>query len=289
MEKVIYLADEDSITLGKDALYGILIVILAGLLVVSVFTQGFGIMKTQCPSTVPTVINTTNTTQQANVTKNTSLSTLTVDFGSYPARGNTSAPVAMVEFSEFQCPYCERLYTQTESLLKTNYIDKGKLKLYYRDYPLPPQYHPQAGLAAIAGRCANDQSKFWEMHDKLFDTRSNWSGNNNASDMFKGYAIGLGLNNSTFSNCLDNQSHISEISADLSAGQNYGVTGTPNSFIIIPKSKISEDDARDVVKSVNDQYGEALVLYENNNEYTILIPGAFPYSVFDAILSEVDY
>ncbi len=290
------MGDNDSITLGKDTLYGILIVVLAGLLVVSVFTQGFGLVKAECPVIADTTqpagtAQQADTSQTADTTDTTepALPQLTIDVGTYPPLGDESATVAMVEFSEFQCPYCARIYQQTEAQLKTNYIDAGKLKLYFRDYPLPPQYHPQAGIAAIAARCANDQGKFWEMHHKLFDTQGSWSGNSDADSLFKQYAVELGLDNTTFSDCYDNQSHVEEIAADLATGQSYGVGGTPSSFLIIPKSKMSEDDAKGVVASLNSEYGGALELYENSDEYTILIPGAYPYEVFDAVLSKVDY
>jgi len=282
------LGEEDTVTLGKDMLYGILVVLLAGLLVVSVFTQGFGVVKAECP-TVNLTCPTTNDTLKNDTPAKTALPSITVGTGSYPALGSASAPVIMVEFSEFQCPYCARLYQQTETKLKTNYMDTGKLKMYFRDYPLPPQYHPQAALAAVAARCANDQNEFWDMHHKLFDTQQSWSGNANASDLFKGYAIELGMDNATFSGCLDNQSHLMEISTDLTDGQNLGVGGTPNSFIIVPKSKISEDDAKDVVDEINTQYGGGITLYEDSSDYTFLVPGAYPYEVFDMILSEVDY
>ena len=296
---------EESITIGKDAIYSIVIVLLAGLLVVSIFTQGFGIVKAECPDGVnatecpETPQADTNSGENNTETSEPELPQLTVEFGSYPPLGDESAPVAMVEFTEFQCPYCARHYSQTEAQLKINYIDSGKLKLYFRDYPLPPQYHPQAGIAAIAGRCANDQGKFWEMHDKLFDTRELWSGNSEADSLFKEYAIELGLDNETFSSCYDNQSHAEEIVADLEAGQSYGVGGTPASFLIIPKSKVDAQSFESACDSLNEEYkyqdsytGEwvyPFVLHEDANDYTILVSGAYPYTVFDAFLSEVNY
>ena len=295
------MGDESSITIGKDALYGIAILVLAGLVVLSVFTQGFGIVKADCP--VPTnVTECPDTTQPANDSENDTTDTsepqlvqLTVESGDYPALGDENAPVTMVEFSEFQCPYCERHYSQTELQLKTAYIDNGKLKFYFRDYPLPPQYHPQAGFAAIAARCANEQGKFWEMHHKLFDTRDSWSGNAEADSLFKGYAAELGLDNETFNSCYDNQSYVEEISADLEEGRSYAYIlgqqglGTPSNFLIIPKSKISEQDLRDIVSSINEEYGEGVRLLEDDNDYTVFIPGAYPYSLFDAVLSAVNY
>jgi len=80
--------------------------------------------------------------------------------------GNEDAPVTIVEFSDFQCPFCSRFYSQTLPQLKENYIDTGKVKLIYRDFPL--SFHPEAQGAAEAGECASDQGKFWEFHDYIF-------------------------------------------------------------------------------------------------------------------------
>ncbi len=287
------MSDEGSFTIGKDTMYGSIIVVLAGLLVLSVFTQGFGVVKADCPTInstdCPEVSQENDTSVGTDTgTDEVELPELKVEFGSYPPLGDENAPVAMVEFSEFQCPYCARLYSETETKLKTNYMDNGKLKLYFRDFPLPPEYHPQAGATAIAARCADEQGKFWEMHHKLFDTRDSWSGNSEADLLFKQYAIELGMDNETFSSCYDNQSHTDEIVADLNAGYAAGVGGTPSSFLIIPKSRISGEDVTAVVASLNDEYGN-LGLFEDENDYLVFIPGAYPYDVFDAVLSAVNY
>lgn len=96
----------------------------------------------------------------------------TVGVGDLPILGKESAKVTIVEFSDFECPFCERHYTQTEGKLKSEYIDKGLVKFYYRDYPLT-QIHPGAQKAAEAARCAADQGKYWEYHDALFENQTN--------------------------------------------------------------------------------------------------------------------
>lgn len=95
----------------------------------------------------------------------------TVTVGELPVQGEESAKVTLIEFSDFQCPFCERHFTQTESKIKTEYIDKGLVKFYYRDFPLS-QIHPGAQKGAEAARCAGDQDKYWEYHDAVFENQS---------------------------------------------------------------------------------------------------------------------
>lgn len=95
----------------------------------------------------------------------------TVGVGNLPAQGTDNAPVTLIEFSDYECPFCERHFTQTESQIKKDYIDTGKVKFYYRDYPLS-QIHPGAQKAAEAARCGGDQDKYWQYHDALFQNRS---------------------------------------------------------------------------------------------------------------------
>lgn len=94
-----------------------------------------------------------------------------VSVGDLPFVGNTNAKVTIVEFSDYQCPFCERFYTQTEGQLKKEYINSGKAKFYYRDFPLT-QIHPGAQKGAEAARCAGDQGKYWQYHDLIFENQS---------------------------------------------------------------------------------------------------------------------
>lgn len=93
-----------------------------------------------------------------------------VDVGDLPVMGKESAKVTVIEFSDYQCPFCSRFYSQTEGQIKKEYIDKGLVKFYYRDFPLS-QIHPGAQKAAEAARCAGDQNKYWEYHDLLFQNQ----------------------------------------------------------------------------------------------------------------------
>ncbi len=139
-------------------------------------------------------------------------------------KGSANAPVTIVEFSDYECPYCRRFATETLPQIILKYVDTGKAKLIFRDFPL--SFHQNAQKAAEAAECAGDQGKYYEMHDKLF-------GNGVAGGVgaFKQYAIELGLDTSEFSQCLDSGKAAAEISRDFNDGQNLGVTGTPAFFI----------------------------------------------------------
>jgi len=139
-------------------------------------------------------------------------------------KGNKDAPITIVEFSDFECPFCARFYEQTLPQLTKEYIDTGKVKLVYRDFPL--SFHANAQKAAEASECAHEQGKFWEMHDKLFG-----SGVVGGTTTFKLYAKDLGLDQAKFDNCLDSGKYVNEISKDLQDGSKYGVSGTPGFFV----------------------------------------------------------
>jgi protein-disulfide isomerase len=138
-----------------------------------------------------------------------------------PALGAASAPVTIVEFSDFQCPFCRQVQPTLKQLM-TDY--EGKVKLVFRDFPLR-SIHPQAQKAAEAGQCAAEQQKFWPYHDKLFSAASL------QVDDLKKYAQELELNVEQFTACLDSSKYASGINADMQAGQNAGVSATPT-FII---------------------------------------------------------
>lgn len=138
-----------------------------------------------------------------------------------PAKGPATAPVVIVEFSDFQCPYCSRLTPTLEEVMSKY---GTKVRLVFRQFPLP--MHPNAQKAAEAALCANEQGKFWEMHDAMFKDQQGL-----AVDALKTKAAGLGLNAQTFNACLDSGKQKDTISADMKAGQTAGVTGTPAMFI----------------------------------------------------------
>jgi len=140
-----------------------------------------------------------------------------------PSWGPADAPVTIVEFSDFQCPYCARFVTQTLPQIRQQY--EGKVRFVFRDFPLST-IHENAEKAAEAAECANEQGKFWEYHDKLFSSQS-------ALDVasLKSYASQLGLDTATFDECLDSNKYAEEIQKDVQDGTSYGVDGTPAFFV----------------------------------------------------------
>lgn len=144
--------------------------------------------------------------------------------GSLPPKGNEDAPVTIIEFSEYQCPYCGKYTRETLSQLDEEYIQTGKVKYYFRDFPL--SFHQYAQKAAEAARCANDQGKLWEYHDKVFEEQDLLS-----LEKIKEWAKELGLDTGEFNKCLDDGKHEEVVKKDFSDGQTAGVQGTPSFFI----------------------------------------------------------
>jgi len=138
-----------------------------------------------------------------------------------PSLGADNAPVTIVEFSDFQCPFCRQVQPTLKRLME-DYA--GKVKLVFRDFPLR-SIHPQAQKAAEAAQCAAEQQKFWSYHDKLFAATSL-----QIADLKK-YAHEVELNEEQFTSCLDSNKYAGGIDADMQAGQNAGVNATPTFFV----------------------------------------------------------
>jgi protein-disulfide isomerase len=170
--------------------------------------------------------------------------------------GDKNAKVTIIEFTDFQCPFCSRHFSQTFGQIKTNYIDTGKVKYVSRDFPLG--FHPNAQKAAETSECADEQGKFWQMHDKLFTSQGEWSnlGSADAATKFKQYAADLGLNAAKFADCFDNGKMKAEIAKDQQDGSDSGIDGTPGFWILGP------------------------------NGQTKQISGAYPYATFQATIDE---
>jgi protein-disulfide isomerase len=162
--------------------------------------------------------------QPSQPSQNTQTQVYDVSADDDPFIGDINAPVTIIEFSDFECPFCTRFYKNTLPQLKKDYIDTGKARLVYRDFPLG--FHSNAQKSAEAAECADDQNKFSEMHDKLFD-----EGVSGGVTSFKQFAKDLGLNTAEFDNCLDSGKYSEEVQKDLEDGQSLGVSGTPTFFI----------------------------------------------------------
>jgi protein-disulfide isomerase len=142
-----------------------------------------------------------------------------------PFRGEKAAKVTLVEYFDYQCPFCAGFEDETMPLVLTDYIMKGKVRYIVRDFPLETA-HPNALQAAEAARCANDQGKFWPMHDALM-------GNSDALDRPKLslYAQDVGLDVPSFDKCVDSGKYASIVKDSMTGGTKVGVEGTPTFFL----------------------------------------------------------
>ena len=142
-----------------------------------------------------------------------------------PAMGNLNAPVTMVEFSDYQCPFCRRFATTVFQTIKREYIDTGQVRYVFRDFPLST-IHPQAMKAHEGAHCAREQNKYWEMHDLLFQDQKKLP----SQDMSQ-FAEQVGLDVDMFKRCLESGKYGPSIQKDIADGSKAGVRGTP-SFVI---------------------------------------------------------
>lgn len=169
-------------------------------------------------------------------------------------RGRADAPLTLIEYSDYTCGYCLKFFKETLPKLQATYIDTGKVKFVYRDYPRADR---GVGVeAAVAARCAGAQGQYWAMHDRLFG-----EGGRLDSGVFKGFAKSLNLDQNQFGKCFDERRHLESIFQDRQEANRWGFHGTPG-FILMqtvggPTEKVP----------------------------AIAIPGAFP---FDAFAEEID-
>ena len=138
--------------------------------------------------------------------------------------GRDDAPVTVIEFTDYQCPFCRRYHSDTFAELKKNYIDTGKVRFISRDLPL--DFHPNAQKAAEAARCAGDQKKFWELRDRMIANSNDLS-----QDAILKMAQSDALDMTSFRACLDADKHKAEIQKDAADAAALGISGTP-SFVI---------------------------------------------------------
>ena len=142
-----------------------------------------------------------------------------------PVMGDPKARVTVVEFSDYQCPFCARHNSQTLPQLVSDYVKTGKVKYVLRDFPLE-NIHPSAAKAAQAARCAGDQGKYWEMHDKLVSNQRSLD-----AKTFEGYAKNLSIDVESFNKCVESNKYAEKVRLDLKDGQEAGVNGTPTFFV----------------------------------------------------------
>lgn len=147
------------------------------------------------------------------------------------AIGDPNAPVTIVEYSDFECPFCGRFVNETRPLIESEYIANGIVRLAFRDYPLP--IHPSATLAAVASRCAADQGQFWPMHARLFATHQvEWGGvPNRDRPVMVDFARELQLDVAAFEECMADPAVEQAVVAEATRAEQLGVQSTPNFFI----------------------------------------------------------
>ncbi len=245
--------NDGKITIQKNALYGIVIAGFAVLVVLYLFSTGFGnsaAADSQQPAGPAAIEQPTNAVPSN--AQNQDGSGIVSLMDDDMKKGSDSAPLVLVEFSDFECPFCGRFSSQTLPSIITNYVDTGKLQIVYRDFPLG--FHPTAQKAAEATECADDQGKGWEMHDKIYANQGQVGSTQAAAvSTFKSWAVDLGLDSAAFDSCLDSGKYESEVLSDASDGAAAGVRGTP-----------------------------AFRLGRRDGDQIVEISGAQPYEVFEA-------
>jgi protein-disulfide isomerase len=147
-----------------------------------------------------------------------------ISIANEPFKGSGSAKVAVIEFSDYQCPFCSRYTKGAFAQIEDEYVDTGKVKYVFRDLPLA--FHKQAFKAAEAAHCGGEQGKFWEMHDSLFQNQTALG-----PELLPGYARSLGLDETKFQQCLDSGKFADGIKKDIADAGTVGITATP-SFLI---------------------------------------------------------
>ncbi|MCB0131173.1 MAG: thioredoxin domain-containing protein [Caldilineaceae bacterium] len=147
----------------------------------------------------------------------------------YPYRGDPDAPVVMFEYSDFQCPFCSRYFVQTEPAINEAYVRNGQVRVIFRDFPLV-QLHPNAPAAHAASLCVAEQGAplYWEMHNQLFRTQSDWSQNPDALAYFAGLAEEIGSDMELYTQCMDLGDVAAAVQAGVDEARSKGFSGTPS-------------------------------------------------------------
>lgn len=220
MEEKAKSSEGGSITLSKLTIWKTATFVFAALFIIALLTGGFGIGG----STTGNVVN------NGDVQAPGPSADIKVNIGSGdPILGNKDAPIKIVEFSDFQCPFCERAYSGAVAGIKSSEAFKnGDVAIVFKHFPLN-SIHPYAQKAAEAAECANKQGKFWEYHNMLFE-------NQQALDIpsLKNYASKLGLDTGKFNKCLDGGEATAKVNKDSQEAQAAGGQGTPY-FVLINK------------------------------------------------------
>ena len=206
--------------------------ILATLLVIAAFLLGILITKVQYLENGSQTNNIVAQTGQTGTTGNTAPTAgqkVDVGVGHFPAQGDPNAKVKIVEFADFRCPFCEQFYKESENQIINDYVKTGKAVFYFRHFAF---LGPASVVAANAAECANEQGKFWEMHNYFYSNQPPESDTSIYTvDKLTGIAGTLGMDTNKFSSCLTANTYQKNVDKDQSEGQTAGVSGTPTMFI----------------------------------------------------------
>jgi protein-disulfide isomerase len=142
-----------------------------------------------------------------------------------PMMGDDKARIAIVEFSDYQCPFCAMHAIQALPQIVSQYVKTGKVRYFFKDFPIEA-VHPQAFKEAEAARCAGEQGKYWEMHDRLLKNQRPQVVNE-----LPAHAVALGLDAPRFQRCLDSGTYAAQVRKDIREGMKYSIQGTPTFFV----------------------------------------------------------
>jgi len=165
--------------------------------------------------------------------------------------GAATAPLEVVEFGDFECPICSQFATVTEPDVRSRLVNSGRVRLRYIDFPLP--MHPNTWNASRAAACADEQGKFWQMHDALYQSQDRWSGasgNTKPDDYFKNLAKSLAVNTDQFNQCVDTKKYQGKIQAHLKIAEDRHVNATPT--FVIGDKMLAEALTYDAFKAMVD-------------------------------------
>jgi protein-disulfide isomerase len=165
-------------------------------------------------------------------------------------KGSPSAPIEITEYADYQCPFCQTFATLQMPTIEERLIKTGKLRWRYRDFPL--QQHQFARLAAHSAACADEQGKYWEQHDRIYEGQGEWAAARDAGDHFRNYARDVGLNLARYDECMESGKYAGRIQASLEEGAKAGVGSTPTLLVgnRLYQGRINSDAIRRLVDSL---------------------------------------
>jgi protein-disulfide isomerase len=144
------------------------------------------------------------------------------------SKGAANAPVTVVEYGDFQCPACQRFFSDTERRLKEEYVNKEQVRFVFRNFAFIGN---ESRWAAEASECANEQGRFWDYHDRLYEKQGGENVGTFSKENLKRFAADLGLNAAQFNQCLDSDKYTAKVQQELAQGRQEGVRGTPTVFV----------------------------------------------------------